>query len=161
MRKLIVRLAMILILSLCLAPMASAEVWSFPHFAETSGSGSTPNSFDSVLYLANVGGSFHTCWIVLLDETMHNLKVNNVEVCPEALSRASSPCLANVDGFFKFKIQDRIVQVAGTTWPVALGQVRVHCDQPLDGLHASLWVTNYHSGAFDASFTIDDGKILP
>jgi hypothetical protein len=162
MRQLAVRLAAILILALGLAPVASAEVWTFAHFAETSGSGSTPNSFDSVLYLMNQGNPMiHHCWVVLLNESNRNLTVNGVEICPEVLDRAASPCLINIDGFVRFKFQDRIVQLAGATWPVVLGEVRLKCDEPLAGLNASLWVTNYHSGAFDASYAVDDGKILP
>jgi len=161
MRQTVVRLAAVLVLALSLAAAAVAEEWSFGHFAETSGSTTTQNSFDSVLYLANKPGSLHRCWIILLDEAMNNLKVNGQDVCPDIPSRAQSPCLANVFGFFRFKIQDRIVAVAGTTWPVALGQVRVRCEEPLADLNATLWVTNYRTSAFDATFTVDAGKILP
>lgn len=164
MRHFALRLAAVLILTLGLAQAASAaEVWTFGHFVESDQT-VAPFALDSVLYLMNKGASAHTCWVALLDEQGRELMVNGRYVCREPLAgrQASELCLLNINPFVKLKIHDRIVQVAGSTWPVILGEVRLGCDQPLAGLNATLYVTNYGpNGAFEASFTADQGKILP
>ena len=164
MRHLTVRLASILILILALGfaqAASAAEVWSFAHFVETEQS-QTAKSFDSVLYLVNKGGSqVHHCWVDLRDENNLRLKINGTEVCP---ATAPPLCTITVNGFAKFKIQDWIAYAAAYqpwTTPTRLGYINLSCTQPLAGLNATLYVTNYHEDAFTASFAVDYGKILP
>lgn len=151
-----------LILALGLAPAASAaELWTFAHFAETDQT-QTAGSFDSVLYLMNYGNpAIHHCWVVLRNAAGKQLFVNGQEVCPDVLTRQSSPCQFTVDGGVTLKIHDRIVQAGGFgTTQVVLGQVRLRCDEPMSNLNATLFVTNYLDDAFHASFTVDNGKIV-
>ena len=156
MRHLMIRLASILILVLGFTPMASAaEVWSFAHFVETEGS-QTPKSFDSVLFLINKDGQVHNCKIDLRNESNLRLSLNGQEVCP-----LPNLCPVRIAGFAKVRIHDLITRVAGPQWPVVLGEIRLTCTEPLFGLNATLYVTNYHDEAFKAAFTVDQGKILP
>lgn len=160
MRHLMIRLASVLILALGLAPVASAQVWTFAHFAETEGT-QTAKSFDSVLYLVNKGGNqVHTCWIDLFDKNNQKLRVNGREVCP------SSPipfCTVTVNGNTQFKIHDWIAYAAQGPWSprVQLGYIHLRCSEPLASLNATLYVTNYHEDAFTTAFAVDHGKILP
>lgn len=161
MTRLALRFASVLILALMLAPAASAiEVYTFSHFAETSGSG-TAKSFDSVLYLTTQGTQTYTCWIDLRDKNNQRLKVNGREVCPV------SPipfCTFDFNGVTRFSLQEWIAYAAqGSTWtPQTLsGSIYLRCSQPLSGLNATLYVTNYHEDAFTAAFAVDHGKILP
>ncbi|HEV2853380.1 MAG TPA: hypothetical protein VHC97_11305 [Thermoanaerobaculia bacterium] len=162
MRHFAVRFAAILILVLGLAPMASAaELWTFAHFVETDQT-QTAGSFDSVLYLMNYGNpAVHNCWVVLRNATGKQLFVNGQEVCPDVLTRQSSPCQVTVDGGVTFKIHDRIVQAGGFgANTVVLGQVRLRCNESMSNLNATLFVTNYLEDGFHASYAIDNGKIV-
>jgi hypothetical protein len=163
MRHLASRLMPVLLLTLILAPgMASAaEVWTFAHFVETNTT-LEEGAFDSVLFLMNYGNpAIHHCWVVLRDAAGKQLYVNGREVCPDVLTRQASPCPFTVDGGVTFKIHDRIVQ-AGGFGPntVVLGQVRLRCDEPMNNLNATLFVTNYLQDPFHASYAIDHGKIV-
>lgn len=164
MRHLVSRLASILLLALILVPgvASAAEVWTFAHFTETDTT-LEGGSFDSVLHLMNYGNpAIHRCWVVLRNTAGKQLYVNGVPVCPDVLTRQSSPCQFTVDGGVTFKIHDRIVQAAGFgTTKVVLGQVRLHCEEPMNNLNATLFVTNYLQDAFHASYAIDHGKITP
>jgi hypothetical protein len=162
MRHLVTRFVSILILALGLATAASAEMWTFAHFVENEGT-VAPKAFDSVLYLMNEGNPVvHHCWVVLLNDMGRQLMFNNTAICPDVFTRQSSPCLVDVDGGVKFKIHDRIAQVGGFATPrVFLGQVLLRCNEPMDNLNTTLYVTNYLADAPTASFTVDPGKILP
>jgi hypothetical protein len=157
MRHIVFRLVTILILALGLAPVASAEVWTFAHFAENGAPRFSAKSFDSVLYLTNVGG-VHNCKLVLLNESTPPgpVTVNGQQVCPPA-----APCPVAVNGFAKVILDDKITQAAGSGWGNVLGEIRLTCAEPLARLNATLYVTNYHEDALKAAFSVDSGKILP
>lgn len=157
MRHLVFRFVSILILALSLAPAASAEVWTFAHFVETGAARFSVKSFDSDLFLVNQG--VHNCKVVLLNESSPPgpLTVNGKQVCPPA-----APCPVTVNGFAKLSIHDKITQaVGGTGWGNVRGEIRLTCTEPLARLNATLYITNYHTDGFDASFAADSGKILP
>ncbi|MEW6736043.1 MAG: hypothetical protein AB1489_32415 [Acidobacteriota bacterium] len=135
----------------------SSQTLVFAHFAETQGSISSSNSFDSVLRMVSYRPITLDIYI-FDDQTGLPLRsAAGFEVCnPCSYSFASGSRKKTLD------IGSLLIAAGGFPRPVVTGQINAYVRGGIfSDFLAVLQIVNSKTGAFDLSYEYDYGKVLP